>query len=152
MEERPWTELNSDSRIAELMQVFGNFHDGCIREIHVTTGHYVDSNLSMTVDWRTMIYMLVQRQWRNPSAIELRLEELVGLNLYPPQPDYESIIFHAACLLREGIFYWADDARWRPESREPGDCTWVAARRAWWRNASDWMGPELRYRYSDLRR
>jgi hypothetical protein len=152
LDAQPWTQLNTGSRIAELMQFFGNFHDGCIREIHLATRHSVDSELSMNVDWRTTIYMLIQRQQRNPSAIELRLEEVVGLNFYPPQPDRESIIFHAACLLREGIFYWADDADWQPESREPGDCAWVTARRAWWRDASDWMGPELRYGYSGSRR
>lgn len=147
-----WIELNTDSRVAKLMQVFGNFHDTCVREIHVATGHYVDSKLSMDVDWRTTIHMLIQRQSRNPSAIELRLEEVIGLNVCPPEPDCESSIKAAACLLRGGIFYWADNGFWTPESHQAADSTWVAARHAWWRDASDWMGPELRYGYSGSRR
>ncbi len=151
MDEPTWTELDSETRIAELMSVFGNFHDSCIREIHVATGNFAASDLSIEVDWRTTIHMLVQRQTRNPSAIELRLEEIVGLHLYPPEPDCESIIKGAVCLLKDGIFYWADDVHWHPESQEPSG-TWVAARRAWWRDASEWMGPDLRYRYSGARR
>ena len=41
----------------------------------------------MRVDWRTTIHMLIQRQFRNPCAIELRFEEVVGLRMVPPQPD-----------------------------------------------------------------
>ena len=41
-----------------LMRLFGNFHDGCIRELHVATGDYVHQDLSMTVDWRTTVHVL----------------------------------------------------------------------------------------------
>lgn len=129
------------------MDFFGNFHDACVREIHAATGHYVAENLSMTVDWRTTVHMLVQRQHRNPSAIELRFTELVGLKVSPPSPNYEAIIFSAAFFLRDGILYWAENASWSPESADRDQWTWIAARHGWWRDASEWMGPDLRYQH-----
>ena len=119
-----WQCLKTPMELRELMNLFGNFHDGCIREIHVATGHYVESDLSMRVDWRTTIHMLVQRQFLNPCAIELRFEEVVGLRVVPPHPDCEDIISDAAFFVRDGIYYWAQDGNWTPES--PDDrTTWV---------------------------
>lgn len=141
-----WHELITERDICELMDLFGHFHDGCLREVHIATGHFVKKDLSMTVDWRTTAHMLVQRQFQPFSAIELRFEEIVGLKLSPPTPRYESIIYRAAFLLSNGVFYWAESADWSPDSLQPDDVTWIAARRAWWRDASEWLGPTLRYR------
>ena len=91
------------AQIERLMSLFGNFHDACLREMHVVTGHYVNPNLSMHVDWRTTVHMLVQRQTAELSAIELRFEEVVGLQIYPPPPNCESIIFDAAFLFRDRV-------------------------------------------------
>jgi hypothetical protein len=126
------------------MSLFGNFHDACVREIHAVTGHYVDEGLSMTVAWRTTVHMLVQRQNRRLSAIELRFEEVVGLRLSAPLPDYVNFIVNATFLIQDGIFYWADRTDWTPDSTS--DDTWVAARKVYWRDASEWLGPRLRYR------
>ena len=128
-----------------MIGLLGNFHDSCVREVHVATGHFVEEDLSMRVDWRTTIHMLIQRQFRNPCAIELRFEEVVGLRMVPPEPDSEAIIFHATFFVRDGVYYWAEDGKWTPESTDDGR-TWVAARRVYWRDASEWIGPRRRYR------
>ena len=141
-----WQCLKTPMELQELMNLYGNFHDGCIREIHVATGHYVEEDLSMHVDWRTTVHMLIQRQFRSPCAIELRFEEVVGLRVVPPPPDYEEIIFHAAFFARDGIYYWAQNITWTPESPDADETNWVAARKVSWREASDWLGPRLRYR------
>src|SRR5471030_561709 len=99
---RSWQDLRTQTEIEKLMSLFGHFHDACVREIHVVTGHYVDQELSMHVDWRTTVHMLIQRQFVDPSAIELRFEEVVGLRICPPSPDFEAIIFGAAFFLRDG--------------------------------------------------
>lgn len=49
-----------------------------------------------------------------------------------------------AFFVRDGIFYWADSCLWTTESATEN--TWVAARKVSWRDASDWLGPGLRYR------
>jgi hypothetical protein len=140
---RAWQALQDQTQVTELMSLFGNFHDACLREMHVVTGHHVHENLSMTVDWRTTVHMLIQRQYRRLSAIELRFEEVVGLRLSPPPPGCENIIRNAAFFVQDGIFYWADNSTWTPESSSEN--TWVAARKVYWRDASEWLGPILRY-------
>jgi len=126
------------------MELFGDFHDACLREIHVLTGHYVDPDLRMHVDWRTTVHMLIQRQFANPSAIELRFDEVIELRVFPPSPNYDAVLFDAAFFLRDGICYWADRGNWTPESHG-GKATWIAARKAYWRDASEWIGPDIRY-------
>ncbi len=139
-----WQALQTQTQLEELMSLFGNFHDSCVREMHAVTGHYVDESLYMTVEWRTTVHVLIQRQYRRLSAIHLRIEEVVGLRLSAPPPDYENIILGAAFFVQNGVFYWADNAAWTPESS--GETTWVAARKVYWRDASDWIGAGLRYR------
>jgi len=92
--------------------------------------------------------MLIQRQFHRPSAIELRFEEVVGLQ-YFGQADiiHDHIINCAAFFIRDGIFYWADYGDWTPDWT--GENTWVAARKVSWRDVSEWMGASLRYRDSD---
>jgi hypothetical protein len=143
-----WIELTDNTAVQALMEAFGGFHDACIREIHVATGHFVAPDLSMNVDWRTTVHMTVQRQFLNPSAIELRFEEIVGLKFAAPEPNCDSMIFDATCVIRDGLLYWADSGLWNLASPEAHDCTWVAARRAYWRDLSGWLGSELRYRSS----
>ncbi len=155
---RGWQALSTPESVEQLLVLVGHFHDSCIREMHVVTGEYVQADLSMSVDGRTTVHVLIQRQLAGPSAIELRFEEVVGLRVAPPHPGYASILFSAACFLREGVCYWADAGDWTPDhpdavplaSADPslglGQATWIAARKAWWRDASDWLGPALRYR------
>ncbi len=139
-----WRPVENQRDIDELMRLFGNFHDGCIRELHVATGDYVHQDLSMTVDWRTTVHVLVQRQSRHTPAIELRFGELIGLRLDAPPPDHENITNDAEIRVRDGVFYWIPNSFNTPDP--PVDGTWIAARKLWWREAEGWLGPELRYR------
>ncbi len=140
-----WQPLENQTQLDELMSLFGNFHDACLREMHAVTGHCVHEDLSMTVDWKTTVHMLAQRQFHHPSAIELRFEEIVELRLSAPPPNCENIIYDAAFFIQDETFYWADDGSWTPDSHSSQN-TWVAARKVYWRDASDWLGPHLRYR------
>ena len=129
-----WNAITDQTGIDELLTLFGNFHDACIREIHVVTGTYVQENLSMTVNSKTTLHMLVQRQSRQLSAIELRAEELVALRLEIPPPDHENIIYSALLFIRDGTIYWIPNG-WL-DSEPPEDGTWIAARKLSWREAS----------------
>lgn len=141
-----WYELITTEDLQQFMDLVGCFHDGCIREIHVDSGHYVAENLSMTVGGKTTAHMLVQRQFRAPSAVELYFDNVVRLAVNPPPLGYDAIIYEATFCLREQVFYWAESKEWDTDSRNRDDFTWIAARRVWWRDASEWMGPDLRYR------
>lgn len=142
-----WREVRDSNDVDNVMYLFGRFHDSCIREIHVATGHAVGEDLSMQCDWRTTVHLLVQRpEQRILSAIELKFEKVVELRLSPPPPDHVSVISECFFTFQDGICYWSDDERFKIGSREPNDYSWVAARRVWWRDASQWMGAALRYK------
>jgi hypothetical protein len=145
-EARPdWLALAEPADIGDLMQRFGNFHDSCVREIHVATGYYVDQDLRMAVDWRTNVRMLVQRQFRNPSAIELRFDSVIAMHVSPPPTNCDSVNFDTAFFFQDGIVYWAENSGWKPGQPSDNETTWVAARQVFWRAASGWLGPSLRY-------
>jgi hypothetical protein len=99
-----------------------------------------------TGDLDTRVRLLIQRQFKAPSAIELLFEQVITFHLQPSPENYDSIIFGAAMLCRDGTFYWADDADWSPESAARDKTTWIAAKQVSWRDAAEWMGSELRYR------
>jgi hypothetical protein len=91
------------------------------------------------------VRMLFQRQWRPVSAIELLFEEVVRLNVTPSPESYEGSIFTATLFHDKGMFFWAEEAKWRPGEDDSDRVTWIAARRFSWRDASDWMGESLHY-------
>lgn len=59
------------------MYRMGSFHDSCLKEMKYISGAYVDEELSMLpVNSKRMLSVIIQRQFENPSAIEL---QFVGL-------------------------------------------------------------------------
>jgi hypothetical protein len=142
-----WNHINSQADIDGLLTTFGGFHDGCLREAHIWIEHYVKPNLHMrcTGDLDTRVRILVQRQFSAPSAIELLFEQVVAFHLQPSPDNYDALIFEATMLKEGDIFYWADASDWSPSTTQRDQVTWIAAKKLSWRDASDWMGAELRY-------
>lgn len=142
-----WTAIVSQADIERLLDVFGGFHDACLREVHIWADTYVMPDLRMHCpgDLDTRARILFQRQFRDPSAIELLFEQVVAFHLQPSPPNYDSIIYDAAMLLVDGVYYWAESDDWSPNSQSRDSSTWIAAKTVSWRDASDWMGDELRF-------
>jgi hypothetical protein len=141
-----WTEIKTQADVDALMEVYGNFHDSCIREAHLSTDHWVSSNLYMRVgvgpDMR--IRFLIQRQFKDPSAIELLFEDVVRFNFVSAPENCDSIISDAALSVQGGNIYWSPEGNWNPEKPSRDEFTWIAAKRLRWRGV-DWLGSELRY-------
>jgi hypothetical protein len=147
MDELNWNKIETQAGADALMRVFGDFHDGCIREAHLWTDHWVSDDLSMScpANLDNRIRFCIQRQFRNPSAIELLFEEVTRFNLVPTPENYCTIIFGATLLVRGDGIYWSPDGpSWSPESSERDECTWISAKKLRWRPV-DWLGPELHY-------
>lgn len=142
-----WFEIKTQSDIDHLLERFGYFHDGCLREMHVWTGTSVNEHLTMTVPGHldTNAKLFFQRQFNNPSAIELLFEGVTGIHITPSPENYDSIIRDAVVLLYKETYYWADAFEWHPEKQLTYDVNWIAAKKLKWREVSDWMGPEIRY-------
>lgn len=142
-----WTEIASQEDVDLLMDVFGGFRESCLREVHVWTDHWIRPDLSIYYpsDLNTRIRVLFQRQVKAPSAVEILFEKVTHVNLAPTPERYYPVIFGARMFMEDGILYWANDEDWSPESAAINLHTWISARQARWRDASGWMGEELRY-------
>ncbi|MFN2476954.1 MAG: hypothetical protein ABR526_11530 [Chthoniobacterales bacterium] len=142
-----WTAICSEADVERLLNVFGGFHDGCLREAHIWTETYVEGDLRMHCPGHdgTRVRLLFQRQFQDPSAIEMLFEQVVTFHVQPSPPNYDSIIYDAAMLLVDDIYYWAESSDWSPRSPSRDNATWIAAKKVSWRDASAWMGGELRF-------
>ena len=141
-----WNEIKTQADADALMEVFGAFHDSCIREAHLWTDHWVSPELSMSCPGHldSRIRFLIQRQAKNVSAIELFFERVTRFNLLPSPENFDSIIFGATLLVQDGIVYWSLEGGWKPDRENRDDFTWVSARDLRWREV-DWLGKKLRY-------
>ena len=142
-----WNRIVSNEDVENLLRIFGGFHDGCLREAHVWTEHWVAPNLRMhcTGELDSRVRILIQRQLSAPSAIEMLFEQVITFHLQPSPHNYDSIIFDATLLLDGDTFYWADVGGWLPTASDRDRATWIAAKMVSWRDASTWMGSDLRY-------
>ena len=142
-----WIEVSSQADLDALMDTFGRFHDGCLKEMHMWTESYVDKDLSMSCPFHldTHVRLLIQRQFETPSAIELLFDGVMHINVAPSQDNYDSIIFDATLLFQDSIFYWADVRNWSPNQEDSASATWIGGSNLKWRDASEWMGESMRY-------
>jgi len=141
-----WNEVKTQEEADRLMELFGDFHDSCLHEAHLWTGHYVSDELSMSCPWNldNRLRLLIQRQFKNPSAIEMLFEEVTRFNLVPTPENYASIISSATLFVCDGVVFWSPEGDWTPEKRDRDAVTWISAKRLSWREVN-WLGAALRY-------
>ena len=144
--EMEWKEIITQADADTFMDLVGGFHDGCIREAHLCTDHWVSSDLSMSCPGNldNRIRFLIQRQFRNPAAVELLFEEVTRFNLVPTPENYDTIIYGATLLVRNDTIYWSTDGRWSPDSSDRDESTWISAKKLRWHEV-DWLGEKLHY-------
>jgi hypothetical protein len=131
-----WQQLTGAEGCHHLLTLFGGFHDSCLREMHLSTRHAVHEDLRMSVDpsLDMAATILFQRQFRNPSAIELRFAELISLHANATPENYDSIIADAGLTFSTGEFHFDADG-----------IVEISARQLAWRDTSRWMGFTNRY-------
>ncbi len=143
-----WKEVKTQTDANLLLEVFGEFHDSCIHEAHLFTGHYVADNLAMACpsNLDNNIRLLVQRQFKDPASIELLFEEITRFNLVPTPENYDSVIFGATLLVKDNYIYWSTEMNWSPKSATRDDATWISSKKLRWRQCDllgekYWYGP-----------
>lgn len=145
-----WTEIKSSEDAEDLLNKFGGFHDGCIKEIKYISGEYVGENLSMMpFNGLRRLSVIFQRQWKDPRAIEMIFEGLKRMNLAPSVPDNDGIIYGAYFNVINDIVYWADwegfDISQIDSNPLYRECTWIISEKAKWRAADEYIGAEEIY-------
>jgi len=135
-----WNEIFTEEDISNLMGLFGDFHDSCIKEIRYVSGAFVNHNLSMNpVNNMRMVDMVVQRQYRNPMAIVIRFTGVKMLHLAPHDDKYTCEIHGASMFIKNENIYWADCCEAINEI-ESYDGTWICADKAQWRIIDECIG------------
>ena len=57
-----WTEIKDQIDIDNLMNLYGGFHDSCLRDIYISTADFVDEKLGMHFDNQLTATLLFQKQ------------------------------------------------------------------------------------------
>ena len=135
-----WNEISTAEDISNLMCLFGGFHDSCIKEIRYVSGAFVNSDLSMNpINNMRIVDIVVQRQYKNPTAIVMRFVGVSMLHLAPYDDKYTCEIYDASMFLKNGNIYWADCNEAAGEI-EDYDGTWICADKAQWRIIDEFIG------------
>lgn len=139
-----WFEIKNKEDIEHLMSEYGGFHDGCLKELRYISGEYVGKDLRMyPLNSLRNLYVIFQRQWENPSTIEMLFEELECLTLKPVGEDYTGDIFGAYMTIENNCLVWFDSDDFKDDYKELyeySDVTWIKARRVKWRVAEECIG------------
>ena len=142
-----WKDITSVNDANELVDLFGGFHDACIREAHLFTDHYINGDLSMNCPGNldTSIRFVVQRQFRNTACIELLFGGVTRCNLVPTPDNYDSIIYEAKIGIENGEIYWVLDTDRPPSKCKANRDTWVSSKTLKWRPNDEFLGKELHF-------
>lgn len=135
-----WNEIINKSALHEFMEKMNYFHDSCIKEVKYLSGAYVDEDLAMyPVNDCRILRMIVQRQYKNNSMIELQFEGVKCFKLFP-QYDNTCEIYEATMIMNDAGIFWCDEGKLVESDLENYQGTLVCASKVKWRTINDSMG------------
>lgn len=142
-----WYEINNNEDMSNFMNSMCHFHDSCIKELKYFSGAYVGQNLSMyPINDRRILTVIIQRQFRENSMIEMEFQGLKLLKLFPTGEEYTCEILDSAMFLKDGCFYWCDKGDLAETDLEDYSGTMICAEKLRWRTLENRMGKEEFYR------
>lgn len=108
-----WNEIANEKDLYIFMDAMYGFHDSCLKEIKYISGAYVNEKLNMLpVNNQRILHMIIQRQFENPSVIEMQFEGLKYLKLFPNDENYTCEILDATMILKEDCVYCCNCCSW----------------------------------------
>ena len=142
-----WNEIVSQEDINSFMELLGGFHDGCIKEFKYISGAFVQENLSMhPFNRKRKLKMIIQRQYRDPSVIEMEFGGLIQLQVFPMDENRgDCIIFGATMLKGDGYIYWCDDENLSENDLDSYGGTLICSESVRWRAVDEYIGEEEVY-------
>lgn len=82
-----WNDIANENDLKNFMDAMYGFHDSCIKEIKYISGAYVNEKLSMSpVNSQRILSVIIQRQFEDPSAIEMQFAGL-GTKVFKSIPQ-----------------------------------------------------------------
>lgn len=141
-----WNEISNEKDLYSFMDNMYGFHDSCLKEIKYISGAYVDEELSMfPVNSQRILNVIIQRQFRHPSVIEMQFAGLKYLKLFPSDENYTCEILDATMILNEDCVYWCDCGGLSEEDIESYTGTVICASKVRWRVVDEYIGPNEIY-------
>jgi hypothetical protein len=142
-----WNEIISENDLNDFLVRFGYFHDSCIKEIKYIGGAYVDEYLSMNpINSDRTAKIIFQRQYCNPSVIEMEFIGLSQLSIYPQDDNYTCEIVDATMIKHDDYIYWCDCGGLSEIDFNAYRGTLICASRVRWRIADEYIGQREIYR------
>lgn len=128
-----WYNINTEQELDNFFELYGGFHDCCLKELRYISGAFVKENFEMhPINDQRRLYILFQRQSENFTSIELEFSGLIKLSLTPCDDSFTCEILDASMFFEDGKFYWGD-SNWFIELREQYTGTWLCAEKVRWR-------------------
>ena len=95
-----WNDIANEKDLHGFMDAMYGFHDSCIKEFKYISGAYVNEKLSMSpVNSQRILSMIIQRQFENPSVVEMQFVGLKYFKLFPNDENYTCEILDATMIL-----------------------------------------------------
>ena len=141
-----WNEINSHEDLNNFMDMHYSFHDSCVKELKYISGAYVHADLSMhPINDRRVLKIIIQRQFKNPSVIELEFIGLKYIKMFPNDENYTCEILDATMILKEDCIFWCDCGGLSEADLENYTGTVICASKVRWRAADEYIGPNEVY-------
>ncbi|MDO4337454.1 MAG: hypothetical protein Q4C91_05105 [Eubacteriales bacterium] len=136
-----WTEILDKNALKEFMESVSFFHDSCIKEMKYLSGAYVDEDLSMyPVNDRRVLSVIIQRQFKENSMIEMEFQGLKYLKLFPADDKYTCEILDSTMILKDDCIYWCDQGGLSEADLDAYEGTLLCASKFRWRPVEGCMG------------
>ena len=120
-----WNEIITQEDVKTFNNIFGEFHDSCLKEMCFSSGGYVSADLGMAVT-------------------EVEFSNIVQINIKPASQNNGVDIIRTHLYLEDEMFFWSekDYQFWR---KDKDRCTWIASKAVKWRVRDELLGEEKVY-------
>lgn len=136
-----WNEIIDNNDLKNFMDNINYFHDSCIKEFKYLSGAYVDDELSMyPVNDHRILKVIIQRQSKDISMIEMEFKGLIYLKLFPLDDKSTCEILDSTMIIKNDCIYWCDCGGLSETDLDNYNGTVICASKFRWRAIEKCMG------------
>ena len=136
-----WNEITNQNDLDDFMNLFGDFHDSCLKECRYISGAYVNEDLSMyPINNKRIFTVIFQRQLISPSVIEMEFSGLQRLRMNPVDENYTCEILDATMIIIDNYICWYDSVKLSEDELCTYNGVLICARRVRWRATEEYIG------------
>lgn len=136
-----WNLICTKAELELFLERMWYFHDSCVKEIKYTSGAYVNEDRAMRpINSCRKLNVIIQRQCKVDSTIELEFCGLKYLKLYPVNENYTCEILDSTMLIKDDTILWYDSDDLTEENISDYGGTIICASKLRWRVIDNGLG------------